>query len=132
MNCKKQNGLIFVISALLYVFNRYTKFHIPDESLLKYIWDYHFTDFLCQIVFFALLNLFLESFDKEGIYNLKTMIGLGMLCTSYWEIVVLFIRTGTTFDIYDFIAYFLGGFVYFIIMKVVRKNKHVDSMDKEK
>ena len=132
MNYKKQNGLIFIVSALLYIFNRHTKFHIPNEGALKYIWDYNFTDFLCQIVFFSLLNLVLELFDKKGVYEPKTMVGLGLLCVFYWEIVVLYIRSGTVFDIYDCVAYFLGGFAYYVLLKAIRKSNRLVYDNKEK
>ena len=116
---KKHNLLIIIICMSLYVINRLTKFHEVDEFVLKYIWDYNFTDFLCQIVYFSLCNLFLESINRKGIYSFKTILVLCAVCCLYWEIGVQYTRTSTVFDVADWASYFLGAMAYYGLFRLI-------------
>ena len=116
----KQNVLVLIMSMALYGINRITKFHELNESIVKYIWDYNFTDFLCQIVYFSLCNLFLETINRRGIYGFKTIIALSAICCIYWEIGVLYTRSGTVFDAADWISYLFGAVTYYCLFKVLR------------
>ena len=115
LKCRKQNALIFVSCVILYLINRITKFHETNEGILKYLWDYNFTDFLCQIVYFSLCNLLLETFGKHGFYKLNSLLPLSLICAFYWEIGVLFTQKGTVFDPLDVGAYLLGVLVYYLL-----------------
>ena len=117
---RKYNLVILSVSILLYVVNKTTKFHEPNESLLKYIWDYNFTDFLCQLVYFSLFNLILELIKKKGVYSFKTILILSAICCLYWEIGVMYIQSGTVFDAADFISYLLGALFYYLFFRLVR------------
>lgn len=117
---RKINLLIIAVCMFLYGINRLTKFHESDESLLKYIWDYNFTDYLCQFVFFAAYNVLSESMSRRGVYSYKTIIAISAICCLYWEIGVLYTRTGTVFDPADWIAYLFGATTYYCIFKAVR------------
>ena len=121
---RKYNLLIFIICMTLYGINRSTKFHDADESILKYIWDYNFTDFLCQLVYFSLCNIFLETFRKRGIYSFRTLMFLSAICCLYWEIGVLRTRTQAVFDAADWIAYLLGAMSYYwIFINIINRRK---------
>lgn len=124
VNYRKQNLFVLAICMLFYGINRITKFHEPDENILKYIWDYNFTDFLCQLVYFSICNIFLESINKKGIYTFKTIFVLSAICCLYWEIGVLYTRTGTVFDVSDWIAYLLGAVTYYCLLRIIRDKKH--------
>lgn len=123
---RKQNLLLLIGCMLMYGVNRITKFHEPGENILKYIWDYNFTDFLCQLVYFSVCNIFLESINRSGIYRFKTIIVLSAICCIYWEIGVLYTRTGTVFDPIDWISYLLGAVAYYCLFLALRSrgDKH--------
>lgn len=120
-DCIKHNVLILAGCIFLYVLNRMNKFYEPGEYVLKYIWDYNFTDYLCQLVFFSISNLFLESVNRRGIYRFKSIIALSAICCLYWEIGVLYTRTGTVYDPADGMAYLLGAVTYYCIFRGLQR-----------
>jgi len=117
----KQNLFLLIGCMTLYVVNRFTKFHEVNESILKYAWDYNFTDFLGQIVYFALCNLVLGTLYRKGVYKLKTIITLSIFCCLYWEIGVLITESDTVFDVYDWVAYLLGAICYYRIFRLLER-----------
>lgn len=116
------NIVIFIICAALYLINKITKIHELDEEWWKYIWDYNFTDYLCQIVYFSLANITLNRLGSTGIYSIRRILFFTIVCCFVWEIVISWLRNGTTFDWYDCLAYFLGGLTYYSYFYVLHRN----------
>ena len=117
MKSYKRNIVICVICVLAYCINRFTKFHDVDEGIFKYIWDYNFTDFLAQILFFSLCNLYLELTGKQIIDQYKEILLLCSLCCLCWELGIRILRPESVVDLYDVIAYYMGGFVYWLVVR---------------
>lgn len=120
---KKLNIIILILCVMLYIINRYTKFYETDEGIIKYIWDYHFTDFLCQITYFSVCNIFLHSIKRDGIYHLKAIAIFSIVCCIMWEIGILLLKPDATFDYYDCLAYAAGAAVYYMVFKIYRRRR---------
>lgn len=112
--------------VLLYTVNRFTKFHEINENCAKYIWDYTFTDCLCVILNLSLANLLLAVLKRNGIYDFKTIGLLSLLSCFIWEVFMSWLKAGYTFDIFDCIAYLVGGTFYYLIMKTIHKQNPFD------
>lgn len=117
----KNNALTVLTCVLLYVINRFTKFHEIQENIAKYIWDYNFTDCLCLIINLSLANLMLAFLRKKGIYDFKTIALLSLMSCFIWEVLMSWLKDGYTFDVLDCIAYLIGGVLYFVLMKTINK-----------
>ena len=121
--CKKQNVIILILCIVLYIINRCTKFDETDEGIIKYIWDYHFTDFLCQITYFSVCNIFLHSINRDGIYHFKAIAIFSIVCCLTWEIGIMFLKPDATFDLYDCLAYLAGAAVYYYVFWIYRSRR---------
>lgn len=107
----------------LYVLNRCTKFYENDENIIKYIWDYHFTDYLCQIVYFSVCNILLDLANRKGIYTIGKIMAFSLLSCMAWEVCVGWLRSDAIADIKDCYAYLLGAITYYFIFRLLSKRK---------
>ena len=112
-----KNALISLICVILYLINRFTKFYEVNEGLLKYVWDYNFTDCLCMILNLSLANMALAAINKSGIYSIIEICLLSLLSCFIWEVFIAWLKDGYTFDSLDCLAYFLGGLIYYFVLK---------------
>ena len=118
----KRNTVTATACLMLYVINRFSKFYDASENIIKYIWDYNFSDFLCVILNLSLANLALAILKKEGIYNARMIMILSVFSCFIWEVFVCWLNDKSTFDILDCIAYMAGGAVYYYLMKYARNS----------
>ena len=71
---------------------------------------------MCVILNLSLANLLLAVLNKEGIYNAKLIMILSVFSCFLWEGLMCWLKESSTFDVFDCIAYLLGGIIYFILM----------------
>jgi len=123
---KKINILIITVCFLLYAINRYTAFDETEGALLRIIWNYHFTDYLCIIVYFAVCNIFFDIFKRKGLYSLHTILIYSLLSCFAWEICVGFLNRYAVADLFDCLAYLLGGITYYLLFRFMTLKEEND------
>lgn len=119
------NAFISLVCIILYCLNKTTTYNEIEENILKYIWDYNFTDFLCVILNLSLANTALALLKKKGVYDFRTIIVLSVFSCFLWEFVITLIKSESTFDIFDCMAYLLGGTFYYCLMKTVHNTSNL-------
>jgi len=114
--------LIWLCLAL-YFFNNLLLKQI-SAGFLWYFSVSHLNDFLAPVIMLSVSNFFL-SLTGRSILRLWQVLLFTFACGSFWEFTAFFFPDGvlilpaSTFDPLDFVAYFLGGFVFWIIVKRV-------------
>lgn len=118
---KKDIKIIF-ITLILYFINQMIKDDIPF-GYLKYFMVCYFNDLIGGITFMAYCGIIFRM-GKKQLEKLWQILFLMFLCGIFWEYITPLFRHDTISDIYDIIAYMLGGFIYWCITNVkFRKTK---------
>lgn len=110
-----ENFLIFIISVLLYLLNRFIFLNI-NNSTLNFFFSCYFDDLLAPLLLFSYINILLSFYNKK-IYSLKYLIIFILLVSIVWEYLICFIRPTSVSDPIDILFYVLGTLIYWIIHK---------------
>ena len=119
MNKFKRMGDIskIVCVLFLYALNRFYLKNVVVIPAISYILKCHFNDFLGGIFIIAYINLILEH-SKYRHYRVDTVskaVTITLICGIFWECVApFFVHQGVS-DVYDVIAYVLGGITYLLL-----------------
>lgn len=106
---------VAVISIALYVLNNLYLKKITLGFLQMFFISY-FNDVLAGIFFISVSNIIL-SFLKKRICELKRIVIILLCAGIIWEFFPILIHQNATCDMFDIIAYMLGGLIYWIIIK---------------
>ncbi len=110
------NGYVIAATAVLYCFNRFfLKSH--TSGWINYLLRCHFNDFLCGALFTAYSNVFLQT-RKVMLNKLPHILAYCFCAGLVWEFVAPFIRKYSTPDWIDILCYMLGGFVYWLLLRL--------------
>lgn len=105
---------ILVAALILYIANRWTLFSawvLPWE-----VAKYHFGDFCGGIFFPAYVNLVLAFFGRDArVSNIVSMILVIAVCSFTWEIIGPLLVESSVGDLWDVVAYYLGGGVFLVL-----------------
>lgn len=115
-------SLILIVVALLYIQN---KFHIlsfiyPDAQRQFFV--SYANDLLAPIALLSATNLFYSFFGFQ-ILSLKIVIGLTAIAGIVWEFISPLFISWSVFDPFDFVAYLIGGLLYWFFFNQYRKAK---------
>ena len=110
-----ENFLIFIISVLLYLLNRFSFLNI-NNSTLNYFFSCYFDDLLAPLLLFSYINILLSFYNKK-IYSLKYLIIFILLVSIVWEYLICFIKPTSVSDPIDILFYILGTLIYWVIHK---------------
>ena len=117
MKCQqKNNGLIIVITLLLYLINQQIKTTIPFPSIRMLMCCY-FNDVIGSMTFLAYCNIIL-GLRNINLIKLWQIELLMFACGFYWEIITPLYRLSTVTDYGDFLAYLFGGILYWGILQI--------------
>ena len=112
---RKYNGVIILITLVLYIINQHIKQDIQNILLNRFMCGY-FNDIIGSITFVAYVNIVL-SFRQMCVNKLWQIIFLMLGCAFFWEVVTPLFRKSTVADFWDVIAYVCGGILYWLILK---------------
>ena len=116
----KKNILIIFICFLLYLLNKVV--YYPNMFMQSFM-SSHFNDILCGILFPAYCNILLE--NRYGLINrLWKVESLLLVCGIFWEFIAPLFISYSVSDIFDIAAYMFGGFIYWIIYRIVISSKN--------
>ena len=114
---KRLNGnfAILLICVLLYFFNNL--FLKLQSTIFQEFFIGYFNDLLAPIFVLAYTNILLKKRGYNCICKLIHILILCILGGIIWEVVAVYIKPTSVFDYFDFVAYMLGGFIYYILYK---------------
>ena len=110
---KKKNLYIIGITIVLYITNQTIKAKIPIEPI-RWFMSCYFNDTLGGITFLAYCNIVFSFYNKKMV-KLWQMELLMFFSGLFWEYVTPIFRQNTVSDMWDILAYMVGGFLYWLI-----------------
>lgn len=117
----KNNVKLIIITLGMYIINQIIKSKIPIEDI-KWFMTCYFNDMIGGITFCAYCSIVL----KMGHRQLKKLWHIEMLmfcCGIFWEYITPLYRKNTISDIFDIVAYMIGGVIYWYIFQKYLNNK---------
>ena len=119
----KQNVIVLLCIACLYCVNRFWLKETISLPVISYVLKCHFNDFLAGIAILAYINLMLSisKYHNKAILTFPKGFGVALGCGLLWEYLLpIFFPHGTS-DIYDVLAYLLGGVSYISIIHLISR-----------
>lgn len=108
--------VLIVLVIILYIFNNGVLKQISCGGI-HYFFVCYFNDFLCPLFFVAYCNLLLLLVEKE-LLKLKWILLLCLSTSLIWEYFAPLLKPTATADMLDILFYLLGGFLYWLILKL--------------
>lgn len=112
---KKKNLIIIFITITLYIVNQNIKTRIPVE-VIRWFMSCYFNDTIGGITFIAYCNIVFSFYERKMI-KLWQIELLMFFCGFFWEYLTPLFRKDTVSDIFDIVAYMVGGLIYWIIAR---------------
>lgn len=112
---KKNNIIIIGVTVALYSVNQIIKTEIPIE-VIRWFMCCYFNDTIGGITFIAYCNIVFGFYNRELIklWQIELLLFFAGL---FWEYVTPIFRTNTISDIWDVLAYMIGGFAYWLLVR---------------
>lgn len=117
---KRINIRLIISSILFYGMNQCLK-PIYTECVFM---NGYFNDVLAGLLLISFTNLMFDKINKS-FYSLLKIEGYLCLVGLFWEYITPLYNQNSTSDPFDILAYMIGGLVYFVIIKKVKKIKDV-------
>lgn len=111
---RKNNLLIIGITIILYIINQIIKTKIPVNAI-RWFMSCYFNDTIGGITFIAYCNI-IFGFKNKKINKLWQIELLLFFAGLFWEYVTPIFRINTVSDIWDILAYMIGGVLYWLIV----------------
>ena len=118
----KKNTLLIIITLSFCFLNQSVKNDIEND-MLRFFMCCYFNDIFGSIAFVSIINMLCII---EGYHEINKFVYIEIIMFSaglFWEYVTPLFREDTTSDILDLLAYLLGGFLYWIISRVICSRK---------
>ena len=113
----KRNIYIIIFSLTVYTFNRIFKSYI-DIPIIGCLCRCHLNDYIGGIVFPAYVNILLYRAKYKQIKNYMVIAFIMLLCGIIWEYIFPYLFSYSVSDIFDVLAYMLGGVTYCFIFRL--------------
>ena len=120
-----KNIHIICMCLLVYSVNQIVLKSISNIPIVSVFSKNHLNDVVCGCLIIAYVNYVLNYY-KNGEYKIKSLPYILLLdtgCGLFWEYVAPLIRSGSTSDYMDLIAYLFGGIVYWVCEKTGHINE---------
>lgn len=107
----------------LYALNRFVWKHRASDALWGRILCFHFNDYLGAIVFLTYVNLLIAHVSPSArrVAGFRPTLLCALLCSVFWEGLFPLLAAYSTADIWDCVAYVLGGATYHVITRFAEK-----------
>ena len=122
----KRNLILILLCGGLYLFNRVCLVSIIPGILGRFLVCY-FNDLLAGIVLPAVTALLLLAAHRSPLRKWSHIALLLLSAGLVWECLAPLWKPGAVFDWWDFIAYQLGGLLYFLIYSCTCRRKNTDN-----
>lgn len=109
------NIVLIILTVALYEINQQLKFKISNE-VIKWFMCCYFNDCIGAITFIAYCNIVM-CFSKKKLEKLWQIELILFGCGLFWEIITPIYRNDTVTDIFDIVAYMIGGLLYTFIVR---------------
>ncbi|WP_299525494.1 hypothetical protein [uncultured Methanobrevibacter sp.] len=109
----KKNIWILIIVLTIYILNQLFLKHL---GILFF--NNHLNDLLAVPLFFALINTISLYNTNKQVTSLKYLIFITILLAFLGEYVAIYLRPGSVSDWWDVLCYFIGMFVYYLIINI--------------
>lgn len=112
---RSRNLIIIGITIALYIINQIIKSKIPIENI-RWFMSCYFNDTIGGITFIAYCNIVFSFYNRKMIklWQIELILFFAGL---FWEYVTPIFRNNTVSDMWDVIAYMIGGLLYFMLIK---------------
>jgi hypothetical protein len=118
MTKTRLNWILLFASLSLYALNNYLLKGLDIPGLDVFLVSY-FNDVLAGVLILSYTNLLLH-LVKRVMSKLLTIFAFILCCSFVWEFVAPYFKAGAVFDWFDFVAYQLGGLLYWTLFRVYR------------
>lgn len=108
---------VILLLSLAYGINRFWLKKVVRIPVVSYLLKCHFNDFLAGICILAYINL-LRSFSRYRHRQLRSGIAAVLVCFFcglLWEYILPAVFPHGTSDVWDLVAYILGGAAYIVL-----------------
>ena len=113
---QKTNIILCIICFIICEVNALFYKYIPIPEVRIFLYSY-FKDIVGASAFIGCCNIILYNF-KIGVYKILYIEIFLFFCGLFWEFVTPLYRQ-TISDVNDIFAYMLGGFIYWVIFKII-------------
>lgn len=110
----------------LYIVNRFSRL-FPSIPYLGHIFRNHFNDYLGAVLFIAYVNLLLLAGRRTPCTYLPGLAFWALLCSLTWEGLAPLLLPFSTADWWDCLAYCLGMFTYWCLLRLFSVKPHRDT-----
>ena len=121
-----RNWIVMLCVLLLYGFNRFFLKDTVDVPIVTYLLKSHFNDWLGGIFVIAYINgiLNVSRYKKYQVTTLNMAVLITIVCGIVWECVIPYFFHHGVSDLYDVIAYVIGGVTYIFLyhMRIIKNN----------
>ena len=114
------NISIITVIAVLYFLNQRYKTAIDNEYLRFFMTGY-FNDIIGCIALASYINLVFSIFSYKD-YKIWYIMGIIFVAGLFWEFITPLFRKDTVTDMFDLLAYLIGGSIYCSILKFYKKS----------
>ena len=115
------NLFLFVLCLSIYAANIWFK-KLEISFNYPFIRN-HLNDTLATQAFLSCAGCLLNCGKRHSVYRLRHVMLITCTCSFVWEYCAQYLNPKSTFDYIDILCYFLGGFIYWIYVKLFIKEK---------
>lgn len=110
-----------MLVLLFYSLNRFILKKVVDIPVISYLLKSHFNDWLGGIFIIAYINTILHhsKFKRNQVHTFPQAILINVLCGIVWEFISPYVFHHGTSDLYDILAYIIGGITYIFIQRLL-------------
>ena len=110
---KENKHNIYWLLGVLIVFSIKNAFNHFNITLMQY----YFNDLLAMPAMLAYINLVLKFFGRKSVVHFKIIVLITAICGFMWEIVAIYIKPTSTYDVVDLCCYLIGAAIYMLSTK---------------
>lgn len=112
---RKRNLIIIGITVALYAVNQIIKTKISIEPI-RWFMACYFNDTIGGMTFIAYCNIVVGFYNRKMVklWQIELLLFFSGL---FWEYVTPIFRENTVSDVWDILAYMMGGFLYWLIAR---------------
>ena len=115
------NIFLIIVTIILYILNQRYKASIKNEQLYLFM-NCYFNDLIGGITFIAYCN-FVGKFFRREISRLPHILALLFFCGLFWEYITPLFRRNIVADVFDILAYMVGGIIYWGISRLYKRKR---------
>ncbi len=113
--------LLIIFTSILYIMNNVILKHI-FTGILRYFFVCYFNDLICPLFLLSYTNLLLVTVKKK-IISFTNILFFIVPAGLIWEYFAPLVKPSATIDVYDLLCYFVGGVLYYFIIRLIGRKR---------